>query len=307
MLSIIGGSHKRGSANMQVKVDGEERTIRSCAKDLDEVSRSYGMPPPLVARHRRKLENLDADLRDIVARCCAAAPSDRPALEDLIAEVEHHVATKTEAAYAGKLYADQESDEFVSRIVKDIMINAKTDAEETGSQLPPFGTSSGLKTAKDLLGPSPGGFDMFRPPPQPGRLGGEGFGFRGVGFESGGGFGGGEGLRGEFGSGGGLGGRGAFGNEFGSGGPFGVGGLGLGPPGGGSSTPFGGGGSGLLGGGITGPSRSGGFGPSGDEYGRPSGGGTSDTLGFGAFGPPLGGPSGPSEPGDFRPPRQDDR
>ena len=282
MLSIIGGSNKRGTANMVVKVEGAERTIRSYAKDLDEVSRSYGMPAPLVARHRRKMENLDEDLKDLVARCCAAAPGDRPNLEDLIGQVEHHVATKTEADYAGKQYSDQESDEYITRIVKDMIINAKTDVEEADSESSLFSMPSTIDPPLDPFGPPYGGFGGPRPPPRPGGFGG-GEGFGAFGPSAGGGFGPPEG--GNPGSPG-LGGFGTLGggdsrpprdDTFDS-------------PGFGAFGPRAGGGSGKPGSGNPGSSGLGDLGPlGGGGDARPSRDETSGPPGFGGFWRPPGG------------------
>ena len=182
MLSIIGGSNKRGTAEMKVRVKGVEKTIRSYAKDLDEISRSYRMPPALVNRHNVKLENLDADLKDLVARCCASNPRDRPDLKDLIEDVEHNVKTKEEGDYAGKPYQGQESNEYISRIVKDMIIDAKTDVEEEKPKLSAFGMPSVLDSPFGSSGPSYGGFNPFGSPPGPG-------GFYGFGRPPGGDFG----------------------------------------------------------------------------------------------------------------------
>ena len=162
MLSIIGGSNKRGTAEMKVKVKGVEKTIRSYANQV-------------------KLENLDADLKDLVARCCATSPKDRPDLEDLIEDVGHNVKTKKEGDYVGKPHQGQESDEYISRIVKDMIINAKTDVEEK-PMFPAFSMPSGLDPPLGLNHPPYGGFDSFGPPPG----GGGSFGF---GPPPGGGFG----------------------------------------------------------------------------------------------------------------------
>ncbi|KAI1074408.1 hypothetical protein F5B20DRAFT_563630 [Whalleya microplaca] len=163
MLSLIGGSHLLGSGKMEVTYQGEKKTIRSEAIDLDGLNRKYGAPATRVALHQEKLDNLDPELRSLVALCTAVSPKERPDLEYLVEEVERQVKTKQPSDYGTKKYQQNESDDALKRIARELMLNANT--------LPPSGPEpgSGWEPSSDLSslpwpppqGPAPGSASFF--------------------------------------------------------------------------------------------------------------------------------------------------
>ncbi|KAH9999725.1 kinase-like domain-containing protein [Xylariaceae sp. FL0662B] len=130
MLSLIGGTDRGGSTNMQITYRGEKKTIRSYAADLDGLNKKYGSPSKIVAFHQEKLDNLDPEIRDLVALCLAAAPSQRPELEYLVQEVERNVETKLQNDYVGKKYHGNESDDALIRITRELILDANMDPLE---------------------------------------------------------------------------------------------------------------------------------------------------------------------------------
>ncbi|KAI0602367.1 kinase-like domain-containing protein [Biscogniauxia sp. FL1348] len=124
MLTLVGGSHLGGSANMQVTINGEEKTVRSYARDLDGLNPSYKAPPALVARHKDKMDNLDPRIRSLVARCCALSSTDRPDIVDLLDMVEEAVRTTKKDYYSSYKYFANESDEALERLSRELLLNA---------------------------------------------------------------------------------------------------------------------------------------------------------------------------------------
>ncbi|RYP93295.1 hypothetical protein DL770_000584 [Monosporascus sp. CRB-9-2] len=175
MLAFLGCSHRGGASDMKVTYRGEETTIKSFARDIDGLSPTYRAPAAIVARHKEKMENLDPDIRSLVALCCVQNPNERPELEDLLGEVERHVKTKEQSDYVGKKYYENESNAAISRIVREVMLDAK-DKQETEPippLRPPFLSTPSL--GPSLLNPFPGvsrdPLDAYGIPPPPPRLG----------------------------------------------------------------------------------------------------------------------------------------
>lgn len=127
MLNLVGGrvmKNATGSSNMDITVNGERKTIRSWARDLDGLNPAYRAPADLVAEHKDRVDNLDADLRSLIIRCLAPMADNRPDLETLVEEVERNVNNKTANSYAGKKYASNETDSAVERIMHRLVHDA---------------------------------------------------------------------------------------------------------------------------------------------------------------------------------------
>ncbi|KAI1769274.1 kinase-like domain-containing protein [Hypoxylon sp. FL1150] len=129
MLNLVGGRVMKGStgsSNMDAVVDGERKTIRSWARDLDGLNPAYGAPANLVAEHRGRVENLDTDLRGLIIQCLAPMAANRPDLETLVEQVERNVNTKTADSYVGKKYANNETDSAIREIMHRLVHEAPT-------------------------------------------------------------------------------------------------------------------------------------------------------------------------------------
>ncbi|KAI1487078.1 hypothetical protein F5X96DRAFT_651866 [Biscogniauxia mediterranea] len=124
MLTLIGGSHLGGSANMNIAIDGVDKVIRSYARDIDGLNPSYKAPPALVARHKDKMDNLDPRIRSLVARCCALSSTDRPDIEHLLDTVEAAVRTTKKDYYSGYKYFANESDHALERLSRELLFDA---------------------------------------------------------------------------------------------------------------------------------------------------------------------------------------
>ncbi|RYP11820.1 hypothetical protein DL765_007586 [Monosporascus sp. GIB2] len=175
MLAFLGCSHRGGASDMKVTYQGQEKTIKSFARDIDGLSPTYKAPAAIVARHKEKMENLDPDIRSLVALCCVRDPNERPELEDLLTEVERYVKTKEQKDYFGKKYYENESNAAISRIVREVMLDAKDkeETEPTAPLGPPFLSTPSL--GPSLLNPFPGvsrdSLDAYGIPPPPPGLG----------------------------------------------------------------------------------------------------------------------------------------
>ncbi|RYP53579.1 hypothetical protein DL768_001443 [Monosporascus sp. mg162] len=194
MLAFLGCSHRGGASDMKVTYRGEEKTIKSFARDIDGLSPTYKAPAAIVARHKEKMENLDPDIRSLVALCCVQDPNERPELEDLLREVERYVRTKEQNDYVGKKYYGNESNAAISRIVREVMLDAKDEEEmePIPSLRPPFLSAPSL--GPPPLNPFPGiskdpldAYGIPPPPPglEPGSGGGGGYSPRPPGFGGG--------------------------------------------------------------------------------------------------------------------------
>ncbi|KAI5866081.1 kinase-like domain-containing protein [Durotheca rogersii] len=140
MLTIVGGSHRGGAADMVVRDHGKEKTVKSYARDLDGLNRLYKAPASIAARHGEKVKNLDPDLRRLVVLSVASDVNERLDLEDLVAAVEHYATAKTQAHYLGYKYYANESDQSVARITRELILGA----EDKGVKVDPWGRAKGL-------------------------------------------------------------------------------------------------------------------------------------------------------------------
>ncbi|KAI1208207.1 uncharacterized protein F4807DRAFT_468794 [Annulohypoxylon truncatum] len=125
MVNLIGGAvtmNPRGIQDMEVTINGEKKTIKSRAKDLDGLS-GYGATNAIIQRHKEWLDNLDTDLRDLLVLCLATDENMRPTLEQLYEEVRRNVTEKTRGSYAGKRWQDNESDESLRTISRNLIVN----------------------------------------------------------------------------------------------------------------------------------------------------------------------------------------
>ncbi|KAI1458192.1 hypothetical protein F4805DRAFT_474634 [Annulohypoxylon moriforme] len=126
MINLIGGTVNmsiNGSKDMEVTIDGEVRVIRSRARDLDGLSRGYGANNAIIEKQRVWLDNLDVDLRNLLVRCLATDEGMRPGLEELFEEVRRNVTEKTRRSYQGKRWQDNETDESLRRISRNLIVN----------------------------------------------------------------------------------------------------------------------------------------------------------------------------------------
>ncbi|KAI5925996.1 kinase-like domain-containing protein [Camillea tinctor] len=127
MLTLLGGSHRGGSSDMQITTTGgEAKTIKSCARDLDNMNPAYKMPQPLIARHKDRMDNLDPRIRSLVAQCCALNTADRPDVEDLLKAIEDAIKTTTQDYYSSYKYAADETDSALQRISRQLLLDADT-------------------------------------------------------------------------------------------------------------------------------------------------------------------------------------
>ncbi|KAI1777214.1 kinase-like domain-containing protein [Hypoxylon cercidicola] len=146
MFQLIGGGfiRKSQSSNMKVTVGGQDKIIRSWARDLDGLSPTYEVPADTMALHRDSMENLDPDLKSLVVQCLAVAPVNRPDLETLVEEVERNVDSKTATSYASYKYKNNETDN--AAIYEQVERNVDADAARSNRRLP----------ALDAAPPAPG-------------------------------------------------------------------------------------------------------------------------------------------------------
>ncbi|KAI2628483.1 hypothetical protein GGR54DRAFT_587337 [Hypoxylon sp. NC1633] len=137
MLFLVGGIHRSTPSDMKIHVGDQtnEKTIRSFAKDLDEVNplrlqplRSENDRRTVADEHRRRMNNLDPNLRDLLVQCLASNKDNRPALPDLVREVENNIRTGTEQYYRQQNfpYAQNESDAALRRISRELFLDAST-------------------------------------------------------------------------------------------------------------------------------------------------------------------------------------
>ncbi|KAI0827816.1 hypothetical protein F5Y06DRAFT_291084 [Hypoxylon sp. FL0890] len=66
--------------------------------------------------HQERLNNLDPELKSLIALCLAANAADRPELDHLLQEVQSNVNEKTPDSYQGNKYHHNESDAALRRI-----------------------------------------------------------------------------------------------------------------------------------------------------------------------------------------------
>ncbi|KAI1335663.1 hypothetical protein F5Y15DRAFT_419747 [Xylariaceae sp. FL0016] len=125
MLSLIGGNRLGGVRDMTVTDQGVQRTLRSYAGDLDSMSSVYTTATAADrAKHQRRVDNLDRDMRDLIALCLAQNLTHRPSIEFLLPEVERHVKQKALQDYAGNEFQQNEGDESLKRLFRDLILDA---------------------------------------------------------------------------------------------------------------------------------------------------------------------------------------
>ncbi|KAI2641202.1 hypothetical protein GGS21DRAFT_362610 [Xylaria nigripes] len=124
MLGLLRGNVRGGPGMMDITYKGIPKTIRSFATDLDKLSPSYGAPPHMVAEHQNRMDNLDPDIRSLVAACLAVNVADRPDIEELISIVERNARDKTPADYSNYRYSGNETDYAIKTILDSYIDNA---------------------------------------------------------------------------------------------------------------------------------------------------------------------------------------
>lgn len=109
---------------MNITYNGQPKTVDSYATDLDRLSSKYGAPVDVVAKHQDRIDNLDPDLRSLVALCVAVRVEDRPDIEYLLRAVERNNRDKRPSDYRNYKYANNETDAAIDRILADCIFNA---------------------------------------------------------------------------------------------------------------------------------------------------------------------------------------
>jgi hypothetical protein len=124
MLGLLRGNRRGGPEIMNIAYNGETKQVNSYAPDLDRMSAKYNAPPAMVAKHQDRINNLDPDIRRLVALCVAVKVEDRPSIEHLLPEVERNARSKTPDDYRGYKYHANESNAAIRRLVEDHIFNA---------------------------------------------------------------------------------------------------------------------------------------------------------------------------------------
>ncbi|KAI1186513.1 hypothetical protein F5B17DRAFT_403636 [Nemania serpens] len=124
MLGLLRGNVKGGPGMMNVTYNGQPKTIDSYATDLDRLSGKYRAPADVIAKHQDRIDNLDPDLRSLVALCLAIKVEDRPEIEHLLRTVEINTRDKKPSDYRNYKYANNETDAAIDKILADCMFNA---------------------------------------------------------------------------------------------------------------------------------------------------------------------------------------
>ncbi|KAI0964876.1 hypothetical protein F4678DRAFT_486067 [Xylaria arbuscula] len=124
MLGLLRGNARGGPGMMDITYNEEMKRLMSYATDLDRLSRKYGAPADLVAKHQDRINNLDPEIRNLVALCVASKVEERPDIEDLLEIVERNAKNKREEDYINYKYANNESDAAIRQIIDDHIFNA---------------------------------------------------------------------------------------------------------------------------------------------------------------------------------------
>lgn len=124
MLGLLRGNIKGGPGIMNITYNGQPKMIESYATDLDKLSSKYRAPADVVAKHQDRIDNLDPDLRSLVALCVAVRIDDRPDIEYLQRAVERNTRDKKPSDYRNFKYANNETDAAMDRILADCIFNA---------------------------------------------------------------------------------------------------------------------------------------------------------------------------------------
>lgn len=128
MVNMIGGAvvtTMSGTKDMEVTINGVRRTIKSRARDLDGLNRGWGASNAVINKQRQWLDNLDADLRNLLVRCLATEERWRPSLEELFEEVRSNVERKTWGSYAGKRWQENETDASLRTLSRELIVNRR--------------------------------------------------------------------------------------------------------------------------------------------------------------------------------------
>ncbi|KAI0109205.1 hypothetical protein GGR51DRAFT_570042 [Nemania sp. FL0031] len=124
MLGLLRGNVRGGPGMMNVIHNGQQKTINSYATDLDKLSNKYRAPAAVVEKHQDRINNLDPDIRNLVALCVAVKVEDRPDIEDLLGVVEANTRNKRPTDYRNYTYSNNESDEAIQMIVQHHIFDA---------------------------------------------------------------------------------------------------------------------------------------------------------------------------------------
>ena len=74
----------------------------------------------------KEVPEIDQDLRELVMRCLAVLPENRPRLAILLENVKAFSTSKTADAYADISTASHEADLYIEQLVKTYVLNADT-------------------------------------------------------------------------------------------------------------------------------------------------------------------------------------
>ncbi|KAI1749458.1 hypothetical protein F4782DRAFT_549735 [Xylaria castorea] len=126
MLGLLRGNVSGGPGMMDITYNGQPRRINSYATDLDKLSTKYKAPAVMVAKHQDRIDNLDPEIRSLVAACVAVRVEDRPNIENLLSIVERNARNKRADDYRGYKYSNNETDAAIKRIVEETMFNVQS-------------------------------------------------------------------------------------------------------------------------------------------------------------------------------------
>ncbi|KAI0444257.1 hypothetical protein F4803DRAFT_560965 [Xylaria telfairii] len=123
MLGLLRGNIAGGPGMMEITYNGQVKNINSYATDLDKLSNKYKAPAAMVAKHQDRIDNLDPEIRSLVAACVAVQVEDRPDIEDLLGIVERNATNKKAEDYKDYKYPNNETDAAIKKIVEETMFN----------------------------------------------------------------------------------------------------------------------------------------------------------------------------------------
>ncbi|KAI0456467.1 hypothetical protein F5B21DRAFT_153278 [Xylaria acuta] len=126
MLGLLRGNVLGGPGRMDITYNGQPTRINSYATDLDKLSGKYKAPAAMVAKHQDRIDNLDPEIRSLVAACVAVNVEDRPDIEDLLGIVERNAKNKKADDYKDYKYANNETDTAIKKIVEETMFNVQS-------------------------------------------------------------------------------------------------------------------------------------------------------------------------------------
>ncbi|KAI8945110.1 hypothetical protein F4801DRAFT_598362 [Xylaria longipes] len=126
MLGLLRGNVAGGPGMMDISYDGQPKRINSYATDLVKLSSKYKAPAAMVAKHQDRVDNLDPEIRSLVAACVAVNIEDRPDIENLLGIVERNAKNKEAGDYKDYKYPNNETDAAIKRIVEETMFNVQS-------------------------------------------------------------------------------------------------------------------------------------------------------------------------------------